>query len=159
MDTVLQAGSVQVRVRRDADEQLVLAHVFNRLSNLVRVLTIQIFKDDWTRGSAFAVLGSSPFGPLAGGPGGQAGGRAQSPTQDYAASYLPVSSFRPLPAVSGASSGGGSAALGGVASPPRPVLDSVAGLGRVGGGGAGGGSTTARLSASATSQFSPVDLA
>nr|KAG5710762.1 hypothetical protein BaRGS_035164 [Batillaria attramentaria] len=29
------AGSVQVRVRRDADEQLVLAHVFNRLSNLV----------------------------------------------------------------------------------------------------------------------------
>ncbi|ESO92055.1 hypothetical protein LOTGIDRAFT_82870, partial [Lottia gigantea] len=43
------AGSVQVRVRRDADEQLVLAHVYSRLSNLVSLLTIQIFKDDWTR--------------------------------------------------------------------------------------------------------------
>ncbi|KAI8788760.1 zinc transporter 6 [Biomphalaria glabrata] len=47
------AGSVQVRVRRDADEQLVLAHVYNRLNNLVHQLTIQIFKDDWTRSSAY----------------------------------------------------------------------------------------------------------
>lgn len=46
-----QVGSVQVRVRRDADEQLVLAHVYNRLSNLVSMLTIQIFKDDWSRGT------------------------------------------------------------------------------------------------------------
>ncbi|PSN39912.1 Zinc transporter 6 [Blattella germanica] len=41
------AGSLQVRVRRDADEQLVLAHVVDRLSNLVSVLTVQVFKDDW----------------------------------------------------------------------------------------------------------------
>jgi hypothetical protein len=38
-----------VRVRRDADEQLVLAHVWNKLSGLVQVLTIHIFKDDWIR--------------------------------------------------------------------------------------------------------------
>jgi len=52
-----QAGSVHVRVRRDADEQMVLAHVYNRLANLVSVLTIQIFKDDWSRPSAFQILG------------------------------------------------------------------------------------------------------
>nr|CAD7429687.1 unnamed protein product [Timema monikensis] len=48
------AGSLQVRVRRDADEQLVLAHVVDRLSNLVTVLSVQVFKDDWTyrRGGA-----------------------------------------------------------------------------------------------------------
>nr|CAD7597360.1 unnamed protein product [Timema genevievae] len=48
------AGSLQVRVRRDADEQLVLAHVVDRLSNLVAVLSVQVFKDDWTyrRGGA-----------------------------------------------------------------------------------------------------------
>nr|XP_054759168.1 zinc transporter 6-like [Lytechinus pictus] len=43
------AGSLHVRVRRDADEQLVLAHVFNKLSHLVNILTIQIIKDEWTR--------------------------------------------------------------------------------------------------------------
>uniref|UniRef100_UPI00358F0D11 zinc transporter 6 isoform X2 n=1 Tax=Myxine glutinosa TaxID=7769 RepID=UPI00358F0D11 len=43
------AGSVHVRVRRDANEQLVLAHVTNRLSVLVSPLTVQIFKDDWSR--------------------------------------------------------------------------------------------------------------
>lgn len=154
MVLVLQAGSVQVRVRRDADEQLVLAHVFNRLSNLVRVLTVQIFKDDWTRGSAFAVLGSSPFGPMSGGAGGQPGGRAQSPTQDYTASYLPVSSFRPLPVVASASN---SVAMGGMALPSRPAVDSAAGVGRAGGS-VGGGGATARLTSTATSQFSPVDL-
>jgi len=46
-----------VRVRRDADEQMVLAHVYNRLANLVSVLTVQIFKDDWSRPSAFQILG------------------------------------------------------------------------------------------------------
>ncbi|GFO14343.1 Zinc transporter 6 [Plakobranchus ocellatus] len=63
------AGCVQVRVRRDADEQLVLAHVYNRLNNLVSRLTIQIFKDDWSRASTYpsAVLGPSPFS--AGAPG------------------------------------------------------------------------------------------
>jgi hypothetical protein len=53
-------------VRRDADEQLVLAHVFHRLSCLVHPLTVQIFKDDWTRGAAYAVLGSSSFSMTAG---------------------------------------------------------------------------------------------
>ena len=54
-----QAGSVHVRVRRDADEQMVLAHVYHRLSNLVSVLTVQIFKDDWSRPSAFQILGDT----------------------------------------------------------------------------------------------------
>jgi len=53
----MQAGSVHVRVRRDADEQMVLAHVYNRLANIMSVLTVQIFKDDWSRPSAFQILG------------------------------------------------------------------------------------------------------
>jgi hypothetical protein len=43
------AGSLQVRIRRDADEQLVLAHVWNKLAGIVHILTIHIFKDDWMR--------------------------------------------------------------------------------------------------------------
>uniref|UniRef100_A0A8C0HKD2 Solute carrier family 30 member 6 n=1 Tax=Chelonoidis abingdonii TaxID=106734 RepID=A0A8C0HKD2_CHEAB len=43
------AGSVHVRIRRDANEQMVLAHVTNRLYTLVSILTVQIFKDDWIR--------------------------------------------------------------------------------------------------------------
>ncbi|XP_053314529.1 zinc transporter 6 [Spea bombifrons] len=43
------AGSVHVRIRRDANEQMVLAHVTNRLNSLVSMLTVQIFKDDWAR--------------------------------------------------------------------------------------------------------------
>lgn len=43
------AGSLHVRIRRDADEQLVLAHVWNKLAGLVQILTIHIFKDDWMR--------------------------------------------------------------------------------------------------------------
>ncbi|XP_012583100.1 PREDICTED: zinc transporter 6 isoform X3 [Condylura cristata] len=43
------AGSVHVRIRRDANEQMVLAHVTNRLYTLVSILTVQIFKDDWVR--------------------------------------------------------------------------------------------------------------
>lgn len=42
-------GSLYVRVRRDASEQLVLAHVTKRLHPLVRHLTIQVVKDDWAR--------------------------------------------------------------------------------------------------------------
>lgn len=42
-------GSLHVRIRRDADEQLVLAHVWNKLAGIVQILTIQIFKDDWMR--------------------------------------------------------------------------------------------------------------
>uniref|UniRef100_A0A6I8R5M3 Zinc transporter 6 n=1 Tax=Xenopus tropicalis TaxID=8364 RepID=A0A6I8R5M3_XENTR len=43
------AGSVHVRIRRDANEQMVLAHVTNRLNTLVSSLTVQIFKDEWAR--------------------------------------------------------------------------------------------------------------
>jgi len=39
------AGSVVVRVRRDADEQLVLAHVTDRLFSIVPELTVQVNKD------------------------------------------------------------------------------------------------------------------
>lgn len=39
------AGSVVVRVRRDADEQLVLAHVTDRLYPIVGDLTVQVNKD------------------------------------------------------------------------------------------------------------------
>nr|KAF6430273.1 solute carrier family 30 member 6 [Molossus molossus] len=46
---IREAGSVHVRIRRDANEQMVLAHVTNRLYTLVSTLTVQIFKDDWTR--------------------------------------------------------------------------------------------------------------
>lgn len=45
------AGSIHVRIRRDANEQMVLAHVTNRLHGLVATLTVQIFKDDWLRPS------------------------------------------------------------------------------------------------------------
>ncbi|XP_060077095.1 zinc transporter 6-like [Ylistrum balloti] len=72
------AGSVQVRVRRDADEQMVLAHVYNRLSNLVNHLTVQIFKDDWTR-SSYSLLGNQGF-PSNFSTIGQSGG--PSPTDD-----------------------------------------------------------------------------
>lgn len=40
---------MHVRIRRDANEQMVLAHVTNRLYTLVSTLTVQIFKDDWVR--------------------------------------------------------------------------------------------------------------
>ncbi|XP_076867289.1 zinc transporter 6 isoform X2 [Brachyhypopomus gauderio] len=56
------AGSVHVRIRRDANEQLVLAHVTNRLHTLVSALTVQIFKDDWSRPSL--VSGVPPAGAL-----------------------------------------------------------------------------------------------
>uniref|UniRef100_A0A8C5N1H1 Solute carrier family 30 member 6 n=1 Tax=Leptobrachium leishanense TaxID=445787 RepID=A0A8C5N1H1_9ANUR len=51
------AGSVHVRIRRDANEQMVLAHVTNRLNTLVSTLTVQIFKDEWAR----PVLSSGPM--------------------------------------------------------------------------------------------------
>lgn len=41
-------GTLHVRVRRDANEQVVLSHLTNRLSNLVSDLTIQVFKDEWS---------------------------------------------------------------------------------------------------------------
>ena len=69
-----------MRVRRDADEQLVLAHVFNRLSNNVVQLTVQIFKDDWSRPSSVHILNNlgGSFGSTS--PTGSAGvSRAPSP--------------------------------------------------------------------------------
>ncbi|XP_075243318.1 zinc transporter 6-A-like [Convolutriloba macropyga] len=47
-------GSVQIRVRRDANEQMVLAHVLSRLSSTASSsnVTVEIFKDDWTQLSA-----------------------------------------------------------------------------------------------------------
>ncbi|EDO40267.1 predicted protein, partial [Nematostella vectensis] len=57
------AGSLHVRIRRDANEQMVLAHVINKLSHLVSDLTIQVFKDDWIRstsGTKLATLSSLP---------------------------------------------------------------------------------------------------
>ncbi|XP_077960922.1 zinc transporter 6 [Gasterosteus aculeatus] len=57
------AGSAHVRIRRDANEQLVLAHVTNRLLPLVSTLTVQIFKDDWTRPLLTGTLSSSSSAP------------------------------------------------------------------------------------------------
>ncbi|XP_017289764.1 zinc transporter 6 isoform X1 [Kryptolebias marmoratus] len=57
------AGSAHVRIRRDANEQLVLAHVTNRLLPLVSTLTVQIFKDDWTRPLLSSALSSPPSAP------------------------------------------------------------------------------------------------
>nr|XP_033469994.1 zinc transporter 6 [Epinephelus lanceolatus] len=58
------AGSAHVRIRRDANEQLVLAHVTNRLLPLVSTLTVQIFKDDWTRPLLTGALSASSVSPL-----------------------------------------------------------------------------------------------
>lgn len=41
-------GSLHVRIRRDANEQVVLSHLTNRLTNLLSDLTIQVFKDEWS---------------------------------------------------------------------------------------------------------------
>uniref|UniRef100_A0A3Q3JYV5 Cation efflux protein transmembrane domain-containing protein n=1 Tax=Monopterus albus TaxID=43700 RepID=A0A3Q3JYV5_MONAL len=75
------AGSAHVRIRRDANEQLVLAHVTNRLLPLVSTLTIQLFKDDWTRPLLSGALSSSAAPPL-------------GPAEGYAA--LSPSSLPPL---------------------------------------------------------------
>ena len=96
---------MQVRVRRDADEQLVLAHVYNRLNNLVSRLTIQIFKDDWSRASTYtsAVLGPTSFSGSASGLGltsgvGETPPRVASPSYDNPsfASFSPPT-YRPYP--------------------------------------------------------------
>ncbi|RXM34009.1 Zinc transporter 6 [Acipenser ruthenus] len=57
-----EAGSVHVRIRRDANEQMVLAYVTNRLYTVVSTLTVQIFKDDWIRPSL--ATGPLPAGML-----------------------------------------------------------------------------------------------
>lgn len=85
---VFQAGSAHVRIRRDANEQLVLAHVTNRLLPLVSTLTVQIFKDDWTR----PLLSSALSSPSA--------ASSQLPNEGYSSSS---SSFPPalFPSVGG----------------------------------------------------------
>ena len=93
--TIFQAGSLQVRVRRDADEQLVLAHVFSRLSSLVSLLTIQIFKDDWTRTSAYAMVGSPAFGYQS--PLPTLSTRAQSPVDISLSSFQSPSQHKAAP--------------------------------------------------------------
>eukprot|EP00041_Stephanoeca_diplocostata_P004720 m.49260 g.49260 ORF g.49260 m.49260 type:complete len:366 (+) comp15310_c0_seq1:188-1285(+) len=52
------AGSLCVRVRRDANEQMVLAHVTNKLAHLVSPndLTVQTVKDDWIHAPASTPL-------------------------------------------------------------------------------------------------------
>ncbi|KAM4599474.1 zinc transporter 6 [Fundulus diaphanus] len=77
------AGSAHVRIRRDANEQLVLAHVTNRLLPLVSTLTVQLFKDDWTRPLLSGVL-SSPAAPP-----------PLAPAESYASSFPPA----PYPSV------------------------------------------------------------
>jgi len=49
---LIMAGALQVRVRRDADEQMVLAHVTNRLAPLVSHLTVQVSGSDPSKGIA-----------------------------------------------------------------------------------------------------------
>ncbi|CAF4434331.1 unnamed protein product, partial [Rotaria magnacalcarata] len=49
---------------RDADEQLVLAHVWNRLANVVQILTIHVFKDDWLRHQTHTFMQSQTSNPI-----------------------------------------------------------------------------------------------
>ncbi|KAL6102148.1 slc30a6 [Pungitius sinensis] len=73
------AGSAHVRIRRDANEQLVLAHVTNRLLPLVSTLTVQIFKDDWTRPLLTGTLSSSSSSAPHQGPEGYASSSGPPP--------------------------------------------------------------------------------
>ncbi|XP_054710261.1 zinc transporter 6-like isoform X3 [Uloborus diversus] len=49
-------GTIHVRIRRDANEQVVLSHLLNKLSSLVTDITIQVtksvFKDEWAWSSS-----------------------------------------------------------------------------------------------------------
>ncbi|KAG7280295.1 hypothetical protein CRUP_026836 [Coryphaenoides rupestris] len=74
------AGSAHVRIRRDANEQLVLAHATNRLLPLVATLSVQIFKDDWSRPALVS-------GPHSHGGGGNDG---------HGHSHIPSSTLPPL---------------------------------------------------------------
>uniref|UniRef100_A0A673BGW1 Solute carrier family 30 member 6 n=1 Tax=Sphaeramia orbicularis TaxID=375764 RepID=A0A673BGW1_9TELE len=81
------AGSAHVRIRRDANEQLVLAHVTNRLLPLVSTLTVQIFKDDWTRPLLMGALSSSS----------SSSSSPSAPPLGPADTYAPLSSSTSLP--------------------------------------------------------------
>ncbi|KAM8858409.1 zinc transporter 6 isoform 2-T2 [Spinachia spinachia] len=84
------AGSAHVRIRRDANEQLVLAHVTNRLLPLVSTLTVQIFKDDWTRPLLAGTLSSSSA-PLQG-PEGYAASSVTPPLLTHGGEMDPLTS-------------------------------------------------------------------
>ncbi|MBN3312851.1 ZNT6 protein, partial [Atractosteus spatula] len=93
------AGSVHVRIRRDANEQLVLAHVTTRLSTLVSTLTVQIFKDDWIRPSLMTgalpagVLHPSEYGSLPPLPPARPGGEQEPLTSTPAKPSSPPPEF------------------------------------------------------------------
>ena len=40
---------------------MVLAHVFNRLANLVSILTVHVFKDDWNRPQSYQLMNDNSF--------------------------------------------------------------------------------------------------
>ncbi|GFX48575.1 zinc transporter 6-A [Trichonephila clavipes] len=54
-------GTIHVRIRRDANEQIVLSHLLNKLSSMVTDITIQIFKDEWTWSSGTRQILTDPF--------------------------------------------------------------------------------------------------
>ncbi|XP_015919442.1 zinc transporter 6-A [Parasteatoda tepidariorum] len=54
-------GTIHVRVRRDANEQIVLSHLLNKLSSLVTDITIQVFKDEWAWSSTTRQILNDPF--------------------------------------------------------------------------------------------------
>ncbi|KFM60469.1 Zinc transporter 6, partial [Stegodyphus mimosarum] len=71
-------GTIHVRIRRDANEQIVLSHLLNKLSSLVTDITIQVFKDEWAWSSSTRqILNESfmKFPPI---------------TEVYAATSIPV---------------------------------------------------------------------
>ena len=39
---------------------MVLAHVYNRLSNIVSILTVHVFKDDWNRPTTYQLMNENP---------------------------------------------------------------------------------------------------
>lgn len=84
------AGSLHVRVRRDASEQMVLAHVTNKLSSHVTHLTIQVFKDDWIRPSSTTKVNIPSLPSVAGSPSSSLLTRPYSSPQLYKTNSPPV---------------------------------------------------------------------
>ncbi|XP_061692482.1 zinc transporter 6 [Syngnathoides biaculeatus] len=91
------AGSAHVRIRRDANEQLVLAHVTNRLLPLVSTLTVQIFKDDWTRPLLTGALSPSSAPPPAVAAEGFVGLSSLPPPQSERVTSTPSKPSSPPP--------------------------------------------------------------
>jgi len=57
------AGTIHVRVRRDANEQVILAQVANKLAHLInpKNLAVQIIKDDWMTSTVPVPMTPRPF--------------------------------------------------------------------------------------------------